>query len=111
MEPIREIENQMQNEFRKATFETWVNSEFQIMENGSPVCALQLTGIVQRTKTPTQETFSLMFRGPLTPFLPQGIRSLKHGELGELDIFLVPVEKEKDGFEYEAVFNLLLPSS
>ena len=101
----------MLKEFRQATFETCVHSEFQIMENGSAVCALQLTEIVARTKTAAQETFSLMFQGPLAPFVPQGVRRLSHSQLGEMDIFLVPVGQDKDGFQYESVFNLLLPTS
>jgi hypothetical protein len=98
----------MAQEFRQAMFDECVHSEFEIIENSAAVCVLELTDVVERMKTPVQETFSLMFRGPLTLFVPQGIRTLKHGKLGELDIFLVPVGKEEDGFQYEAVFNKLL---
>ena len=49
-----------------------------------------------------------MFHGPATHFIPQGIHKLQHAELGEGELFLVPVGKDKDGFEYEAVFNHLL---
>ena len=101
----------MLSEFRQATFDTFVNSEFRIMENGEQVLALRLAEIVQVVRTATQETFSLMFRGPSQPFVPQGIRRLKHDELGEMDVFLVPTGQDKDGFEYEAAFNLLIPSS
>jgi len=97
----------MLKEFRQAMFDECVHSEFQIIENASSVCVLELVNVIERLKTPTQETFSLLFRGPQTPFVPQGIRRLKHSKLGELDIFLVPVGKEKDGFQYEAVFNKL----
>jgi len=98
----------MSNDFCQAMFDSCVHSEFQIIENEAPVCTLELTDILARTKTPGQEAFSLMFQGPAEPFVPQGVRRLKHGTLGELDLFLVPVGKENDGFQYEAVFNLLL---
>jgi hypothetical protein len=98
----------MLEEFSQAIFDEYLDSEFQIMENATPVCAFKLSDVIERTKTPTQESFSLMFQGPLEPFVAQGIRRLKHSQLGEMDIFLVPVGKEKDGFQYEAVFNKLL---
>ena len=34
--------------------------------------------------------FSLVFRGPATPVLPQGTYRLSHADLGELELFLVP---------------------
>ena len=98
----------MLKEFRQAIFDECVHSEFQIIENDSAVCTLELTEIIERMKTPEQESFSLLFLGPLTTFVPQGIRRLRHSSLGDLDIFLVPVGEKKDGFQYEAVFNKLL---
>jgi hypothetical protein len=98
----------MLDEFSQATFDGCLDSDFQIIENATPVCALKLTDVIERTNTPRQETISLLFHGPVAPFVPQGIRRLKHSELGEMDIFLVPVGKEQDGFQYEAVFNRLL---
>ena len=49
--------------------------------------------------------FSLLFRGPRSPVLPQHIYALDHPELGRLEIFLVPVREDRDGVEYEAIFN------
>jgi len=49
--------------------------------------------------------FSLYFRGPQDPMLLQAIHELKHDELGEFGLFLVPVERTADGFEYEAAFS------
>ena len=49
--------------------------------------------------------FSLVFRGPLEPFVPQGIYRLEHGQLGELDLFLVPIGPDQAGMRYEAVFG------
>ena len=51
------------------------------------------------------EPFSLLFRGPRQPILPQSIYDLVHPELGTLKIFLVPVQPSGDGAEYEAIFN------
>jgi hypothetical protein len=39
-----------------------------------------------------------------SPFLAQGIRTLRHRELGEMELFLVPVEEVEGGVRYQAVF-------
>jgi len=49
--------------------------------------------------------FSLIFRGPLEPLLPQAIQRLEHDELGRLDVFLVPIGPDGPGMLYEAVFG------
>jgi hypothetical protein len=48
--------------------------------------------------------FSLVFRGPGEPVLPQRIYRLEHPALGALDLFLVPIGRQPDGLRYEAVF-------
>ena len=52
-----------------------------------------------------REPFSLVFLGPREPMLPQRIYRLEHDELGELEIFLVPIAQDADGTRYEAVFT------
>ncbi|RXT04272.1 hypothetical protein [Ammoniphilus sp. CFH 90114] len=54
------------------------------------------------------ESFSLLFSGPLEVFLPQQLYSFQHPELGVVELFIVPVEKKEDQYEYEAVFNRLI---
>ena len=53
----------------------------------------------------SREQFSLHFRGPSTPELPQRIYRLQHSELGTLEIFLVPIKRDAGGMTYEAVFT------
>ena len=48
--------------------------------------------------------FSLTFRGPPGPILPQRIYRLEHDGMGELEIFLVPIGADPEGVTYEAVF-------
>ena len=48
--------------------------------------------------------FSVLFRGPLDPILPQQIYRLEHPKLGALEVFLVPVGRGEDGVRYELVF-------
>jgi hypothetical protein len=68
---------------------------------------IELIEAADDESTPRQERFSLIFRGPLQPFLPQGTFRMEHDKMGTLDLFLVPIGKEEDGFRYQAVFNRL----
>lgn len=52
-----------------------------------------------------RQSFSVIFRGPGEPVLPQRIYSLEHKGLGQLDLFLVPLGPENDDMLYEAVFT------
>jgi hypothetical protein len=49
--------------------------------------------------------FTLVFRGPPEPLLPQRIYRLEHDFIGALEIFLVPIGQDADGVAYEAVFG------
>jgi hypothetical protein len=50
--------------------------------------------------------FSLVFRSGESGHLPQSIYRLEHGEIGPLDLFLVPIGPPREGgMCYEAVFN------
>ena len=53
----------------------------------------------------SRESFSLVFRGPAEPRLPQRIYPLEHPELGRLEIFITPVGPDDAGMRYEAVFS------
>lgn len=47
--------------------------------------------------------FSLLFRSPVSA--QQGTYALLHDSLGRLEIFLVPIAKDGDGVQLEAVFS------
>jgi len=47
--------------------------------------------------------FSLLFRGPAEPVMPQRTYRLSRGG-GEWDIFLVPIGPDAHGMRYEAVY-------
>lgn len=51
------------------------------------------------------ERFSLFFQGPPKPQMPQYSYKLQHDQMGEFEIFLVPVSRDDLGVRYEAVFN------
>lgn len=86
-----------------------VGTTFEVVSEQFVGLSLVLKDIVTHETGDNLETFSLFFNGPIEFFLPQGIRKLKHISLGELDLFLVPVGNDKEGYQYEAVFNRTLP--
>jgi hypothetical protein len=49
--------------------------------------------------------FSLTFRCEDPQPVPQAIYRLEHGQMGTLDVFLVPIGPRGGGMSYEAVFN------
>lgn len=48
--------------------------------------------------------FSLVFRGPAEPMLPQGTYAVTHEAVGEQHLFLVPLGRDAEGVRYEAAF-------
>lgn len=52
-----------------------------------------------------REPFSVMFHGPLEHVLPQRVWPLEHEELGQIEIFLVPLGPEGSAMRYQAVFS------
>jgi hypothetical protein len=71
---------------------------------------LELTLLEARSRDAPSDSavrtpFSLLFRGPAEPTLPQRIYRLRHPTIGTLEIFLVPIARDGDGTMYEAVFG------
>jgi hypothetical protein len=52
-----------------------------------------------------RQGFSLHFKAPPQPALPQGIYAVEHPEFGPLEIFLVPIAADREGYYLEAIFN------
>lgn len=53
----------------------------------------------------TRDTFAWHLRGPRTPLLPQNTYVMSNEKLGQLKIFIVPIEAAHDHAIYEAIFN------
>ncbi|MQW89753.1 DUF6916 family protein [Sinorhizobium saheli] len=49
--------------------------------------------------------FSLLFRSGSPIVLPQRIYRLKHARLGSIEVFLVPVARDRSGILYQAIYN------
>jgi hypothetical protein len=98
----------MPGQLQAAMFTNYVGTQFDVLGNPASAFGLTLTSVIEHVKTERQEVFSLFFHGPADRFMPQGIYKLNHPTLGELDLFLVPVGQDNQGFQYEAAFNNLI---
>ena len=97
----------MGDAFTEAMFAENLNTKFRVQ--GLPrEIELELIELTSLSSTPNQVQFSIWFQGPADVYLPQQIYGLDHERLGRLDLFLVPVGKNEDGFQYEAVFNRMV---
>ncbi|MGR8935950.1 MAG: DUF6916 family protein [Gammaproteobacteria bacterium] len=91
----------------KESWATYLNSSFQVDIEGEHALLMQLQSVsgYGRPLDGKREAYSLLFRGPLQPLLPQRIYAIRHEQLGQLEIFLVPIGPDAEGMRYEAVFT------
>ena len=87
----------------RAFFESRLGQTFQC-EALAEVTLAECNPLAAHAGT-VREPFSLIFRGPAGVFLPQKIYTLSNESTEPIQIFLVPVGQDKDGFQYEALFN------
>ena len=81
------------------------NTKFQIPIDEQRNVDLELVEVSEIRLLPQQEQFAIVFRGPLDMFLDQGTRPFRHEQMGQFELFLVPISRDDQGVYYEAVFN------
>jgi hypothetical protein len=86
-------------------FAECLHTVFQIQAPGGGAVPLELVKVTERHDAPHLEQFSLLFRGPLSPSLPQQIHEWSHESLGNRSMFFVPIGPLEGGMGYEVVFN------
>ena len=83
-------------------FRPLLNSCFRIAAEGAPAFEVELVEVTEIPREPGgRAPFSLVFRGGPNPPVEQRIYRVEHDELGELEIFLVPIGVD----EYQSVFS------
>lgn len=92
--------------FTAETFAVLVGDEFRVHDDHGRVLELRLAAAVPVGLAPERgrEPFSILFRGPVAPILPQRTYAVDHDALGRFDLFLVPLGPDDAGARYEAVF-------
>jgi hypothetical protein len=83
------------------------NTKFHVHVDENTHVELELVKVSEVKLYPQQEEFAVEFRGPLDMFLGQGARNFTHDQMGEFELFIVPIKQDEQGFYYEAIFNRL----
>jgi hypothetical protein len=88
--------------FTVDTFRPLLHDRFRIAPEGAQAFEVELVDVTEIPREPGgRAPFSLVFQGGPNPPLVQRIYRVEHDDLGELDIFLVPIAVD----QYEAVFT------
>jgi hypothetical protein len=91
-----------------AAFAQHLNTVFRVYLDDGNTIDTKLIEVSDLLLSPRQERFAIVFRGPNETLLGQGGRRFVHDHLGEFELFLVPISKDDQGTNYEAVFNLIV---
>lgn len=86
-------------------FTQHAGTKFRVQVDENTGVELELIEVSELKVYPRQEEFSLVFRGPSEAFLDQGARLFTHEQMGEFELFIVPIRQDGQGFYYEAIFN------
>jgi len=90
-------------------FSPHVGSIFRLPVDDGEDLDLELVDVAARpgdtVEGAQRQPFSILFRGPADRVFEQQTCSMVHPVLGELSLFLVPLEPDKEGACYEAVFS------
>ncbi len=96
-----------ERQFNRDEFAAALNTKFQIPIDGTVPIELELIEVSDLRSLPQQEMYSIIFCGPRDVMLAQRMYRMEHAQLGALDLFLVPIGVDEQGYSYEAVFNHL----
>ena len=86
-------------------FSEQLHTQFRLLRDGLEPLPLELIEVKESDPSPQIELFSLQFRGPAAPRMPQHIHTLEHDKLGTLEIFLTAIAGDAEGITYESVFH------
>jgi hypothetical protein len=94
--------------FTIATFSGLVGTTFEVVlddQSSLQLSLAALTPLGEPSMPGGRPPFSLEFVEAGGALVPQQIYRMRHAELGEIDLFLVPRGPDARGMRYEAVFN------
>jgi hypothetical protein len=97
----------MTDPLQHEAFAANLNTIFKVQVAEAQEIETKLVKVSDLNLTEIQERFYIIFKGPNDPFLGQGMRRFTHDQMGEFDLFVVPISQDESGTNYEAVFNRL----
>ena len=87
-------------------FAACLNQDFEIVfSDGTLAVKLSEARPLGTRLESVRDPFALTFVGPAGLRLPQTIYKLRNPQLGEMEIFLVPIAVDQTSSTFEAVFN------
>lgn len=95
-------------ELTVAAFADRVGETFRIRGAEDRVVDVTLSEATAFGEAPAPEQrapFSIIFSGPADAILPQAIYTIEHAEIGETELFLVPLQPNAAGAQYQAIFS------
>jgi len=99
----------MLDKLKSDNFAFYLHQNFRVHLDGVEPINLELVRVTEAGTTSGQDArnpFSLHFLGPVSEqYLIQHIHRLEHGQMGNLEIFLVPLGFEDGRMRYEAIFT------
>jgi Domain of unknown function (DUF6916) len=95
------------SELHSKTFADQLHTSFNVETGDSAPVSLRLTDVNEPSTPPNIELFSLTFRGPAAPRLPQRTYPVQHEKIGSFNLFLTAIAGDTAGITYEAVFHRL----
>jgi hypothetical protein len=93
----------MPDQLTQEKFSQQLNTSFEVRSES--VDSVKLKLIEVKTISPNSDAFSLLFVGSSANFLHQHTYKFHHAEIGNFDLFIVPVGQRDDGYIYQAIFN------
>jgi hypothetical protein len=91
-----------------ASFSDAVGAQFHVPIGEAIRVDLTLIEAKESRSVPRRDgsaSFSLIFRGPMRPILPQQVHRLEYPALGALELFMVPIGPDQTGMCYQVIFN------
>jgi hypothetical protein len=95
----------MASSLQQSEFVSHLHSSFRVSVDETSAIDAELIEVSELKLSSRQERFAIVFRGPNETVLGQGMRRFSHDQMGEFDLFLVPISRDEHGTNYEAVFN------
>jgi hypothetical protein len=86
-------------------FEEALHTPFEVRLDDTRQVNLVLEEVTASGVRPGWESFSLIFDGPSPPVFSDGLFEVEHPELGFFPMFVVAVQTDGEGQQYEAVFK------
>jgi hypothetical protein len=87
-------------------FSPLVGSEVEVHAYGKQArLTVKEAALIKSPSPRATQPFHLVLSAPSTWRMPQGLFTLAHPSLGEIELFAVPIGPDGSGFCYEVIFN------